>query len=301
MSGLLDRVKLDDLAMIEVEGVNRHTLNALEDFIQTEADRLGLEVEGFGYASRTLTAFVYFTDQGAEVALTIVHKIVDKLCVRAAYIAPDGKRQTFAPMPKQLVEVRRTNTTLTLISKQNGDTVEMTCGVHGHYVNGSTLVNIGNSLDSEPGGLIALTLKDEQGIHYGYAVWTDDLNKFLPMLQKPRKYPVLTAIEYAEDFINLNFVTVAGQPQQITLGVRPDLFRYTIKSYATNWPAAHLFDAPYLSFYFTDEAGKTWESTFTASVEEIEGFCNQLHIYIKALNSPKYEAAATSYTLQQAA
>lgn len=89
--------------------------------------------------------------------------------------------------------------------------------------------------------------------------------KALPAPQSPPKYPELTGIDYGDDYITLEYIDVDGTSGRFTMGVLPDLFRFTLKSYATNWLAVHRFDAPFLSFYFMDEAGKTWEgiiSTF---------------------------------------
>ena len=110
---------------------------------------------------------------------------------------------------------------------------------------------------------------------------------------------MLTEILYGDDYITLRYVEPEGATGQMTLGTRPDLFRYTCKSYGTNWFAADR--APFLAFYFTDEAGTTWESTFTAKLEEIKRFCVELNTYVKNYNSPKPNAAGLPNVLQQAA
>ena len=90
-----------------------------------------------------------------------------------------------------LHDVRRTDKTLTLISKQDDGTHEFNCGLGDTFYYGLQLVSVGNSLDSGSLTHIALICRDEFGTFYHYEVQTNQPGKFLPLLQKPRQYPVL--------------------------------------------------------------------------------------------------------------
>ena len=190
-----------------------------------------------------------------------------------------------------LQDVRRTDKTLTLISKQDDGTHVFNCGLGDAFYYGLQLVSVGNSLGSDVLTTIALTCRDESGTFYYYEVWTDQPGKFLPFLQKPRQYPVLDSIFCGDDYLTLEYHNLEGESGQLTLGVFSDLYRYTWKTYATNWIAAHRFDAAYLSFISADEASKRWEHTFTAEVEQIKQYCEELNAYIKSFGPPKPRTA----------
>ena len=94
-----------------------------------------------------------------------------------------------------------------------------------------------------------------------------------------------------DDYLTLEYHDLEGEIGQLTLGVFPNLYRYTWNTYATNWIAADRFGAAYLSFLFTDEAGARWERTFTAEVEQIKQYCEELNAYIKSFGPPKPRTA----------
>ncbi len=206
--------------------------------------------------------------------------------------------------PRKLKEVRRTDTTLTLITEQDDATVEFNCGLGDTFYYGLQLVSVGNSVNSEPLTYISLSCRDEFGTSYHYTVETDEPDKFLPLIQKFRQYPVLESIYYGDDHITVEFIRVDGKPDMLTIGTVGNHHEYTLTALVAAVAHGDCTSFPLRSYELVDRTGQKLVFQMLVPADKLKRFVADQYAYFQALEeqySPKHEAADFPNVLQQAA
>jgi hypothetical protein len=121
----------------------------------------------------------------------------------------------------------------------------------------------------------------------------------------------IESVSYADDYITISYDLYGT----LKLGLVPEQHRFTFLSYGCSFDDdLHAPGQTQLTFAFLDENGERFDLAFFGDVTEVDQIDAELtafirshrreHNTLKALegqHDPKFEAAATSYTLQQAA
>lgn len=204
-----------------------------------------------------------------------------------------------------LLDVQRTDTDLRLeVRTAEGEVEQHTFGLNDGSTAPYRAMRVSHSLNPEPGTseLLFVTCRNREGDLLTYGVQTDDLDRFLPLLQ-PVRYNLFTAIKYADDHITLEFIAKDGTPATFTFGVVDDHFEYTLTEYGATWRDEDM-DFTLHYYRLRNRAGEDFRLQVLLPAEQVREFAADEGAYFQALDkkhSPKHDAANPSYAFNQAA